>query len=213
MPSRRFQDLTPERRGRILGAAAEEFAREGYGAASVNRIIESAGISKGQLYYYFEDKEDLFATVMEQAVTRLMGEAGLTDGRELTAATYWNAFRDLMRRSMEALEEDESYVRLLRSFHQLRESARTSQAARRIVEQMSDLIRGVLSRGQALSVVRTDVPLPLLVEVTFAVDEAASRWRVEQWDAMGPDERLRHAEAHVDLMRDMLDAKHQGWED
>ena len=44
-------------------AALDEFAAHGFHDASLNRIIEAAGISKGSMYYYFDGKEDLFAHV------------------------------------------------------------------------------------------------------------------------------------------------------
>ena len=75
MPRKRFADLEQPRRNRILGAAAHEFAERGYEAASVNRIITEAGISKGSLYYYFDDKEDLVATEWLSAIR----SSGLVD--------------------------------------------------------------------------------------------------------------------------------------
>jgi AcrR family transcriptional regulator len=45
-----------------LEAAAKEFVAHGFEAASLNRILDDAGISKGAAYYYFDDKTDLYAT-------------------------------------------------------------------------------------------------------------------------------------------------------
>ena len=70
MPKRRFDKLDPELRGRILKAAALEFGTHGYADASLNRIVEQAGISKGSMYYYFEDKEDLFSMVLQDLEER-----------------------------------------------------------------------------------------------------------------------------------------------
>ena len=51
----------PERiqKNAILEAAANEFARVPYSAASINQIIKEAEISRGSFYTYFEDKDDL----------------------------------------------------------------------------------------------------------------------------------------------------------
>jgi len=45
---------------KILNAAFEEFAKFGLDKASLNKILKSAGISKGVFYHYFDDKEELF---------------------------------------------------------------------------------------------------------------------------------------------------------
>ncbi|MCZ7566961.1 MAG: TetR family transcriptional regulator [Burkholderiales bacterium] len=54
-------------RARILDAATGEFARHGLAGARVDRIAERAGANKRMLYYYFGDKDALFAAVLEHA--------------------------------------------------------------------------------------------------------------------------------------------------
>lgn len=65
MPSTTFFNLPEEKRQRLLAAARMEFARVPYEDASVNRIIQTAGIPRGSFYMYFTDKEDLFRYLME----------------------------------------------------------------------------------------------------------------------------------------------------
>ncbi|MGE5484738.1 MAG: TetR/AcrR family transcriptional regulator [Ignavibacteriales bacterium] len=57
-----------DKRKQILQAALEEFAQSGYEAASTNRIIEDAGVSKGLLFYYFRSKRDLYLVTVEMCV-------------------------------------------------------------------------------------------------------------------------------------------------
>jgi AcrR family transcriptional regulator len=52
--------------GRILDAAAQEFARAGLEGARVDRIAARAGANVRMLYYYFGSKEGLFAAVLER---------------------------------------------------------------------------------------------------------------------------------------------------
>lgn len=67
MPFSRFEKLAPEKREHLLDVAAREFAIYGFADASINRILEQAQMSKGATYYYFEDKVDLFCTVVRYA--------------------------------------------------------------------------------------------------------------------------------------------------
>jgi TetR/AcrR family transcriptional regulator, transcriptional repressor of aconitase len=53
-------------RARLVSIASEHFAREGYGAASLDRIAEEAGFSKGAVYSNFSGKEELFLGVLEE---------------------------------------------------------------------------------------------------------------------------------------------------
>lgn len=59
---------TDAQRRKILAAAAEVFHEHGFAGASVNAVAERAGGSKATLYRYFKSKEDLFVTLMLEAV-------------------------------------------------------------------------------------------------------------------------------------------------
>jgi AcrR family transcriptional regulator len=51
-------------RQRIMRVAAGEFARLGFDQANINVIAEQAGIGKGTIYLYFENKRDLFLAML-----------------------------------------------------------------------------------------------------------------------------------------------------
>lgn len=55
-----FENLDVEKRDRIINAALEEFGKYPFDKASTNNIVKNAGISKGTLFYYFKNKENLF---------------------------------------------------------------------------------------------------------------------------------------------------------
>jgi AcrR family transcriptional regulator len=72
----RFAKLPPAQQQTILRAALEEFAAHGFHDASLNRVIEVAGISKGSMYYYFDGKEDLFAHIVRVEFEHLLADVG-----------------------------------------------------------------------------------------------------------------------------------------
>jgi len=55
-----------ESRAAILQAAIREFSREGVAGARTDAIARAAGVNKALLYYYFKDKETLYAAVLDQ---------------------------------------------------------------------------------------------------------------------------------------------------
>ncbi len=57
-------------RGRLLTAAAQEFARAGFERANIDAISLAAGYAKGTIYNYFPSKEELFLAVVEQALAQ-----------------------------------------------------------------------------------------------------------------------------------------------
>ena len=95
-------------REHILGAALKSFARCGYAATSVQHIVDAAQVSKPALYYYFEDKAELFQALVDQAhderyqLMREAAERGRTMGEkleEIVAAVFEFSLRnrELMR--------------------------------------------------------------------------------------------------------------------
>jgi AcrR family transcriptional regulator len=61
---RRAEDRPRE----ICAAALDVFAERGFAAAKLDEIASRAGVSKGTLYLYFKDKEDLFRAVVRHTV-------------------------------------------------------------------------------------------------------------------------------------------------
>lgn len=61
----------PAKRDQILEGAKRVFMTVGFDAASMNDITREAGVSKGTIYVYFQNKDDLFAALMERERLRL----------------------------------------------------------------------------------------------------------------------------------------------
>lgn len=62
-------------RQRVLTAALEVFAERGYHAATVEEIADRAGMTKGAVYYWFRDKEDLASDLQADLWTTIAAEA------------------------------------------------------------------------------------------------------------------------------------------
>jgi TetR/AcrR family transcriptional regulator len=66
--------LTPEER--ILAAATEEFANNGFFGARTQAIADAAAVNKAMLHYYFRSKENLYSQVIKAAFGRILQEVG-----------------------------------------------------------------------------------------------------------------------------------------
>ena len=64
MPKVVDEQMREATRLRIIRQAAIEFARLGFDQANINTIAEQAGIGKGTIYLYFENKRDLFVAML-----------------------------------------------------------------------------------------------------------------------------------------------------
>ncbi len=58
-------------RQKIIESALNEFSKMGYGLSSINTICQSGGISKGIMYHYFKDKDELYCTCVHECFDAL----------------------------------------------------------------------------------------------------------------------------------------------
>lgn len=78
----------------LLAAALDLFVERGFAATRLEDVAASAGVSKGTLYLYFANKEELFKAVVRENVVPAIGEAeSVIDG-------YQGASVDLFREIM-----------------------------------------------------------------------------------------------------------------
>jgi len=63
-------ETTFEHSEKLLDAALAEFRDKGYEQASINTILKAAGMSKGQFYYHFDNKEGLYLALIGILIER-----------------------------------------------------------------------------------------------------------------------------------------------
>ncbi|MBR1912577.1 MAG: TetR/AcrR family transcriptional regulator, partial [Treponema sp.] len=66
-------DNERETKEKLLQSAKTEFLEKGYTAASLRTICKNAGVTTGALYFFFKDKEDLFASLVQAPLEKIMG--------------------------------------------------------------------------------------------------------------------------------------------
>jgi len=69
-PGPRREEKKAEVRRRILEAAKEIFFRDGFMAANLDEIAELAGVAKGTLYRYFDNKAQIYLAVLSRKARR-----------------------------------------------------------------------------------------------------------------------------------------------
>jgi TetR/AcrR family transcriptional regulator len=93
----------------ILEAALAEFAQEGLVGARVDAIAEAAGVNKALLYYYFHDKEALYAATLDGFFAPLHQRIMALYGQPGTAGERFLAY---VREHFDAIAESPYYARI-----------------------------------------------------------------------------------------------------
>jgi AcrR family transcriptional regulator len=69
-----LKNLDPDKKDRIINSAIQEFSLYPYEKASTNNIVKNAGISKGLLFHYFNNKQDLYEKLIGFVINKLYTE-------------------------------------------------------------------------------------------------------------------------------------------
>ncbi len=108
-----FENIRQSSKQKIIDAALEIFAKNGYHNSSVSSIAAKAGISKGLMYNYFKSKDEMLKTIIKEGMEAIMQlmmfqELKLTPKEQLkqmielsfehikTNTAYWNLFISLI---------------------------------------------------------------------------------------------------------------------
>jgi len=205
VPTKRFDNVNPERKRKILDAARREFVRRGFESASLNEIVKEAEISKGSLYYYFEDKTDLFLTVFDhlsESVVRKFEE--IASGE--SAGDFWEDFEDFCRWKIRFAFDNPDFVRLGRELLHLSLTRGMEGTVGDFFEKRGDVLIGVLSRGRELGEVRDDIPIDLLASIFYHIGEAVTLWMIERWQRLSQEEIDRLTVVYTEVCRRSLGA-------
>lgn len=207
MPHARFENLTKEKRDRILEAAAKEFGTHGYDGASLNRVLSAAGISKGAAYYYFEDKADLFDAVMQHYMQTIFAMIAFPS-EGLDRATFWQTIESWYRRAIAACEDTPWMLGLAKACWKLSRDKR-EDALGRLRERAREVMAQTVRNGQECGAVRSDLPLELLIELVVSIDDVLDRWMAANIDQLPPGELARAVDRHVGCFRRILEAREE----
>ncbi len=181
----RFANLPPEQQQAIVRAARDEFAGRGFHDASLNRVIEAAGISKGSMYYYFDGKEDLYTYIVQTDLEQLFDRLGpFAVPDEGSADAFWSTLEDYYRRLMTALTATPDLATLIRGLLATPTTPVLAQAQQDLTQALLPWLEQAAANGQRVGAIRTDLPSDLLITVVMGMGQAMDIWLM----ARQPDE-------------------------
>ncbi|HEY8471634.1 MAG TPA: helix-turn-helix domain-containing protein [Natronosporangium sp.] len=149
------QDQLDARRREILAGARACFARYGYEGATVRRLEQETGLSRGAIFHHFRDKESLFLAVAEDDAAAMVE----TVARHGLVQVMW----DLLARAASPETAGWLGTQLEVSRRLRTDPAFASRWAAR-AEAIAAATRERLTRQREAGVLRDDVPLDVLAQ-------------------------------------------------
>ena len=132
-------------RKQLLEAALAVIGEKGYSAATVNEIVDAAGVSKGVAYYHFKSKAVMAESILEEGI------GGLIEGFARIAAL--TGMGELFATS---IFENKAFGRFFVS-ELWREGRVWSRSMRDYEGRLLDVLEGQLARGQREGFIRSEI--------------------------------------------------------
>ncbi|CEN92938.1 TetR/AcrR family transcriptional regulator [Paraclostridium sordellii] len=99
-----FENLSEEKKLRIINSAIEEFANKGYKRATVDNIVSKAGISKGSIFQYFKNKERLYLYICDYQIKIITDE--VFKQKENNGNDFFKLYKQAARVKFEILKKN-----------------------------------------------------------------------------------------------------------
>ena len=163
------------RRRQIVQAAIEVIAEEGYASASLERIAQRVGISRGLISYHFSGREDLIHAVMATVFTE--GAAYMrarVEGAETAAGTL----ETVLRSNLEFMRDHRAEMIAVTEIASAGGRGELRSAREGIAQGIAAL-EAILRAGQASGAFRAFDPHVMAVAIRNVIDGVPRRMAVE----------------------------------
>ena len=194
-----------ERPQEILEAAFAEFSRNGYATTTLDRIAERAGVTKGTIYVYFENKEHLFISMVRDVTSTALDTVhGMLETHEGPTADllraqfsfiYQHIVEDKRRREVlrMLIAEAPRFPALADRYHE--------EILRPCLEMLKQAIQRGMDRGEFRKSSIINSP-----QVVIAPIALVDLWMM-MFDDRQPLDLKAYFDAHLDLVLNGLLAK------
>ena len=157
--------MKPEKIEKILSAACQLFAESDFHNVSMEDVAASAGVGKGTLYNYFQSKDDLYFSILQSRLEKLL---------DVLENAYSNR-NDFIRNLRSLIIHLHSFMSKYCHFHQIwnREENSLEQNNNTIILEMRnkilDLIRRVLIQGQNEKLLKISIDIDTSVQLIYCM--------------------------------------------
>jgi AcrR family transcriptional regulator len=156
MPKSTFYNLDAQKKETITRASIREFAQKGFDKGNIETIAKNSNASKGSMYQYFENKHDLYAYSVSQAL-----EITLSDIRTVLRVRTDEDLCDFLYKSFRAVwpvlhKERDSFL-LIQSVNFEADPVLRDELRETISTASEGIFLQIIEDDQARGRIRTDI--------------------------------------------------------
>jgi len=181
MPHSRFYKLDADKKNHIIRTALSEFSNKDFERASINQISKKAGLSAGNLYYYFENKEDLYITVVDYVFKEMSNEInGFPD--MLSEGPFWENIKQFVIERLHLSLRDKEVGYFINKLFEFDASQEMNAIELKFKEKVRTEFRKIFNIAVEQGLIRDDLPLDFIFTMYLNMVFTINQWIAGNWD-------------------------------
>jgi AcrR family transcriptional regulator len=205
MPKETFFNLKPEKRERILRCAIGEFRQFGFGGANIGTIAGKAGVAKGSMYQYFQDKSELFVHCVTWSLNILLEK--VYGNMPLSDIDMFEFYSRDMSATLELIREEKDLALFSQDVYLGKYSGMPGGATAEMMRIADDYALGLIREGQKKGTIRNDIDAGLLNLFFLGAAVKIKEHILKEMEELGfdiTDGRMENYKVTIANMIDML---------
>jgi len=162
-----------DKRERILKAATQVFAQNGFYNSKISQIAKLANVADGTIYLYFKNKDDILISLFEEEMTKIIKSVREEIAREIG---FENKIRKFIEKHLSLIAENREMAEVMQI--ELRQSHKFMKGySGTKFSDYLNIISSIVIQGQKEGEVRKDIVPGVAKRILFgALDEISSYW-------------------------------------
>jgi len=158
----KFLNPDSDKQNRIINAAIKEFAEKGYSNASTNEIVKEAGISKGLLFHYFQNKKQLFFFLFDSCVELITDD--FYKKIDLSETDFFQRIRQSVLIKMELLAQYPDLFKFVEKAY-MDDAADIQAEMQKKIRELNHINIGKIYEGIDVSKFRDDIDIQKIFKI------------------------------------------------
>lgn len=163
----------------LMLAALDTFYRRGVGRASLNEIAQTAGVTRGALYWHFKNKEDLFDALFQYIFNDFSNR--LAADIDSASPDTWENLRQALLNMFERMHHNEMHRKFMSILHLKCEHTEQNEAIVKLMTQYTNMWHEQLSAAMELCVRQQKLPDDLNISLAVIYLKSVCTGLAQLW--------------------------------
>jgi len=214
VPKETFFSLHAEKQDKVMRSAISEFLRNGFEKGNVGNIAKNAGVAKGSMYQYFENKKELFLFSVRWAIELIMKKYDKYLAVKEKDINIFDYFYQSSREMWLQLREERELVIFIQDVFLGKYSTMTDESMSYLMKVSDEYVLKLIQDGKSSGYIRKDIDDNLLVIFLIGASMKFKEYLMNKARNSGEDiidedfeVYEREIKAMIDLLKNGMEVK------